>query len=40
MLIGEARKGQDSESGSSNKGRIEEDQTGLGQKTVLCEEPS
>lgn len=38
VLVGEACEGQNSESGSSNKRRIEEDKTGLGQKTVLCEE--
>lgn len=38
MLVGKARERQDSESSSSNKRRIEEDQTGLGQKTVLCQE--
>jgi hypothetical protein len=36
VLVGEARKGEDGESGRGDKGRIEEDETSLGKKTVLC----
>lgn len=36
MLVGEAGKGKSCESGGGNQRRIEEDQAGLGQKTVLC----
>lgn len=35
VLVGEAREGERGEGGSSNKGRIEEDQTGLSEETVF-----
>lgn len=36
VLVGEARKGKDSESGRGDEGGIKKNQTGLGKKSVLC----
>lgn len=36
MLVGEGRKGERSECSSGDQGRIEKNQTGLGEETILC----